>query len=63
MNIFKKLWVFVCLEIRGLLSDIISGNLTETEKENLFWIFSIFWCLVMVTFFILHESTGAVFDL
>ena len=63
MNIFKKLWVFVCLETRGLLSDLISGNLTDTEKDNLFWLFVTLWGLVMVTFFILHEPTGAVFDL
>jgi hypothetical protein len=41
----------------------MTGNLTETEKENLFWLFVILWGLVMVVFFILHESTGAVFDL
>tara|TARA_R110000803_G_scaffold2506_1_gene8543 strand:- start:300 stop:491 length:192 start_codon:yes stop_codon:yes gene_type:complete len=63
MNIFKKLWVFVCLETKGLLSDLMTGNLTETEKENLFWLFVILWGLVMVVFFIFHEPTGAVFDL
>tara|TARA_R110000751_G_scaffold75896_1_gene152665 strand:+ start:370 stop:561 length:192 start_codon:yes stop_codon:yes gene_type:complete len=63
MNIFKKLWVFVCLETKGLLSDLMTGNLTETEKENFFWLFVILWGLVMVVFFILHEPTGAVFDL
>ena len=63
MNIFKKLWVFVCLETKGLLSDLMTGNLTETEKENFFWLFVILWGLVMVVFFIFHEPTGAVFDL
>tara|TARA_R110000851_G_scaffold267363_1_gene419854 strand:- start:171 stop:362 length:192 start_codon:yes stop_codon:yes gene_type:complete len=63
MNIFKKLWLFVCLETKGLLSDLMTGNLTETEKENLFWLFVILWGLVMVVFFIFHEPTGAVFDL
>jgi hypothetical protein len=41
----------------------MTGNLTETEKENLFWLFVILWGLVMVVFFIFHEPTGAVFDL
>ena len=63
MNIFKKLWLFVCLETKGLLSDLMTGNLTETEKENFFWLFVILWGLVMVVFFIFHEPTGAVFDL
>ena len=63
MKIFKKLWLFVCLETKGLFEDLISGNLTEKEQENLFWIFVTLWGLVMVVFFILHEPTGAVFDL
>jgi sugar phosphate permease len=63
MNIFKRLWAFLCFEVKGLFSDILSGNLTDTEKDNLFWLFVTLWGLVMVTFFILHESTGAVFEL
>ena len=63
MNIFKKLWFFLFFEIKGLFSDLLEGNLTEKEQENLFWIFVTLWGLVMVVFFILHEPTGAVFDL
>ena len=63
MNIFKRLWAFLCFEVKELFSDILSGNLTDTEKDSLFWLFVTLWGLVMVVFFILHESTGAVFEL
>jgi hypothetical protein len=63
MNIFKKLWFFLFFEIKGLFSDLLEGNLTEKEQENLFWLFVTLWGLVMVVFFIFHEPTGAVFDL
>jgi hypothetical protein len=32
MNIFKKLWLFVCLETKGLLSDLISGKPDGNRK-------------------------------
>jgi len=59
MNIFKRLFGWAV----SVFNDILEGNLTDTEKDSLFWIFVTLWGLVMVTFFILHESTGAVFEL
>ena len=59
MNIFKRL--FGCA--MSVFNDILEGNLTDSEKDSLFWVFVTLWGLVMVTFFILHESTGAVFEL
>ena len=59
MKIFKRLFGWAM----SVFNDIFEGNLTDSEKDNLFWIFVTLWGLVMVTFFILHESTGAVFDL
>jgi len=38
MNIFKRLWAFLCFEVKELFTDIISGNLTDTEKDSLFWL-------------------------
>ena len=59
MNIFKRLFGWAV----SVFNDILEGNLTDSEKDSLFWIFVTLWGLVMVTFFILHESTGAVFEL
>ena len=59
MNIFKRLFGWAM----SVFNDILEGNLTDSEKDSLFWLFVTLWGLVMVTFFILHESTGAVFDL
>jgi len=59
MIIFKRLFGWAV----SVFNDILEGNLTDTEKDNLFWLFVTLWGLVMVTFFILHESTGALFDL
>jgi len=59
MNIFKRLFGWAL----SVFNDILEGNLTDSEKDSLFWIFVTLWGLVMVTFFILHESTGAVFEL
>ena len=59
MIIFKRLFGWAM----SVFNDILEGNLTDSEKDSLFWIFVTLWGLVMVTFFILHESTGALFDL
>ncbi len=59
MIIFKRLFGWAV----SVFNDILEGNLTDSEKDSLFWLFVTLWGLVMVTFFILHESTGAVFDL
>lgn len=59
MNIFKRLFRWAV----SVFNDILEGNLTDSEKDSLFWVFVTLWGLVMVTFFILHESTGAVFEL
>ncbi len=59
MNIFKRLFGWAL----SVFNDILEGNLTDSEKDSLFWFFVTLWGLVMVTFFILHESTGAVFEL
>jgi len=59
MNIFKRLFGWAM----SVFNDILEGNLTDSEKDSLFWLFVTLWGLVMVTFFILHESTGAVFEL
>ncbi len=59
MNIFKRLFGWAV----SVFNDILEGNLTDSEKDSLFWLFVTLWGLVMVTFFILHESTGAVFEL
>ena len=59
MIIFKRLFGWAL----SVFNDILEGNLTDSEKDSLFWIFVTLWGLVMVTFFILHESTGAVFEL
>jgi len=59
MIIFKRLFGWAV----SVFNDILEGNLTDSEKDSLFWIFVTLWGLVMVTFFILHESTGALFDL
>ena len=59
MIIFKRLFGWAL----SVFNDILEGNLTDSEKDSLFWVFVTLWGLVMVTFFILHESTGAVFDL
>ncbi len=59
MIIFKRLFGWAV----SVFNDILEGNLTDSEKDSLFWVFVTLWGLVMVTFFILHESTGAVFEL
>ena len=59
MIIFKRLFGWAM----SVFNDILEGNLTDSEKDSLFWLFVTLWGLVMVTFFILHESTGAVFEL
>jgi len=59
MIIFKRLFGWAL----SVFNDILEGNLTDSEKDSLFWLFVTLWGLVMVTFFILHESTGAVFEL
>ena len=59
MIIFKRLFGWAM----SVFNDILEGNLTDSEKDSLFWVFVTLWGLVMVTFFILHESTGAVFEL
>ena len=59
MIIFKRLFGWAM----SVFNDILEGNLTDSEKDSLFWVFVTLWGLVMVTFFILHESTGALFDL
>jgi hypothetical protein len=59
MIIFKRLFGWAV----SVFNDILEGNLTDSEKDSLFWLFVTIWGLVMVTFFILHESTGAVFEL
>ena len=59
MNIFKRLFEWAL----SVFNDIYEGNLTDSEKDSLFWLFVTLWGLVMVVFFILHEPTGAVFDL
>lgn len=59
MIIFKRLFGWAV----SVFKDILEGNLTDSEKDSLFWVFVTLWGLVMVTFFILHESTGAVFEL
>jgi hypothetical protein len=59
MIIFKRLFGWAV----SVFNDILEGNLTDSEKDSLFWLFVTLWGLVMVTFFILHESTGAVFEL
>ena len=59
MIIFKRLFGWAV----SVFNDILEGNLTDSEKDSIFWVFVTLWGLVMVTFFILHESTGALFDL
>jgi len=59
MIIFKRLFGWAV----SVFNDILEGNITDSEKDSLFWLFVTLWGLVMVTFFILHESTGAVFEL
>ena len=59
MIIFKRLFGWAV----SVFNDILEGNITDSEKDSLFWVFVTLWGLVMVTFFILHESTGAVFEL
>ena len=59
MSTLRKLWRQITLEVRGLIEELSK----EETLDNLFWLFTVSWGLVMVVFFTCHNSTGPIFGL
>ena len=59
MNIFKRLYRWAV----SVYNDILEGNLTEQEADDIFCVFISILCLAMVIFIVNFETLGAVFDL
>jgi len=59
MNIFKRLYRWFI----SVYDDILEGNVSEKEIDNIFCVFISVLCLAMILFIINFEITGAIFDL
>jgi hypothetical protein len=59
MNIFKRLYRWAV----SVYNDILEGNLTEQEADDIFCVFISILCLAMVIFIVNFETLGAVFEL
>ncbi len=59
MNIFKRLYGWIV----SVYEDILEGNLSEQEADDIFCVFMSILCLAMVIFIVNFETLGAVFDL
>jgi len=59
MNIFKRLYRWFI----SVYDDILEGNLSEQEADDIFCVFMSILCLAMVIFIVNFETLGAVFDL
>ena len=59
MNIFKRLYRWAV----SVYNDILEGNLTEQEADDIFCVFMSILCLAMVIFIVNFETLGAVFEL
>jgi len=59
MNIFKRLYRWIV----SVYEDILEGNLSEQEADDIFCVFISILCLAMVIFIVNFETLGAVFEL
>ena len=59
MNIFKKLYRWIV----RMYENILEGNLSEQEADDIFCVFIAILCLAMFIFILKFETLGAVFEL